>query len=606
MDERRSNVTPNLYDSGLRLEWPELLRRSLWFGILTALGQTALVLLARAFTRRLIHITNDIVWVGPVANVALYTILGVILYAFTRRTPLRTASALVSGVFLFTGVIGVLLQVPGLHPYAAFALAAGLSVEGGRQSSRHANALAGLVRTTLPWLAALSVALAAGYPAWQAVSARAWEAAPTTAPAGAPNVLLIVLDTVRASSLDLHGATRATAPRLRTFAQSGVVFDNALSTAPWTLPSHASMFTGRLPKDVSADWQTPLDGQHTTLADALRSRGYATVANVANLLYATTPTGLNRGFTRYWDFPVALPTFMQQSWLVRPVVMQARSRLDETDLMVRKSGAEVTDRFLAWVGERPQRPFFAFLNYFDAHAPYVPPPPYDTMFGKGGPMPDVLRRRQWSPDEIQRSLDAYEGSIAFMDAQLGRLFDELKRQGVLDNTIVIVTSDHGEQFGEHGLFDHANSLYRAVLHVPLVISYPGRVPAGLTVETPVSLVDLASTVLDLTGTASGAPAPLPGRTLASHWDGAPPAAGTPVFAEVSQGINTAAWLPVSRGRMTSVVMNGWHYIRNGDGTEELYDFAHDPAEAENRATDTSVAGALEAARAAVVTTLARP
>ncbi len=142
--------------------------------------------------------------------------------------------------------------------------------------------------------------------------------------------------------------------------------------------------------------------------------------------------------------------------------------------------------------------------------------------------------------------------------------------------------------------------------MPLVISYPGRVPAGLTVETPVSLVDLASTVLDLTGTAAGAPAPLPGRTLASHWDGAPPAAGTPVFAEVSQGINTAAWLPVSRGRMTSVVMNGWHYIRNGDGTEELYDFAHDPAEAENRATDTSVAGALEAARAAVVTTLARP
>jgi len=606
VDERRSTVTPNLYDSGRRLEWSELLRRSLWFGILTALGQIALVLFARAFTRRLIHITNDIVWVGPVANVALYTILGVILYALTRRAPRPTASALVSGVFLFTGVIGVLLQVPGLHPYAAFALAAGLSVEGGRQSSRHADALAGLVRTTLPWLAALSLALAAGYPAWKAVSARAWEAAPTAAPAGAPNVLLIVLDTVRASSLDLYGATRATAPRLRTFAQSGVVFDNALSTAPWTLPSHASIFTGRLPKDVSADWQTPLDRQHATLADVLRSRGYATVANVANLLYATTPTGLNRGFTRYWDFPVALPTFMQQSWLVRPVVAQVRSSLDETDMMVRKSGAEVTDTFLAWVGHRPQRPFFAFLNYFDAHAPYVPPPPYDTMFGKGGPMPDVLRRRQWSPDEIQRSLDAYEGSIAFVDTQLGRLFDELKRQGVLENTIVIVTSDHGEQFGEHGLFDHANSLYRAVLHVPLVISYPGTVPAGLRVEAPVSLVDLASTVLDLTGTADGAPAPLPGRTLASHWGGTPSATGTPVFAEVSKGINTAPWLPVSRGRMTSVLMNGWHYVRNGDGTEELYDFAHDPAEAENRATDTSVAGALEAARAAVATTLARP
>lgn len=599
---RESTQQPTAAPLGLGdvLDW------AIWFGALTALGQTAAVTAVRTFTTRTVFITRDIVWRAPVANIVLYAVLGAVLVALMRRASRATALGLLAGLFVFVAVVGPVLQLPRLHPYAALLLAAGVAVQAAR-FARERHLWTGLaIRRTMPWVAVPCALLAAGYLVTREVGVRRAEAGLPQARAQAPNVLLIVLDTVRARSLSLYGYERPTSPRLDAFARTGVRFDNAMAPAPWTLPTHASLFSGRLPKELTADWRSPLDRTHATLAEVLQQRGYMTVGDVANLLYTTSSTGLDRGFLRYSDFPLSTATFMEQSWLVRPLVGEVRRNLNAEDMMVRKSGAEVTDRFLAWVGERPQRPFFAFLNYFDAHAPYVPPPPYDTMFGKGGPMPDVLRRRQWSPDEIQRSLDAYEGSIAFMDAQLGRLFDELKRQGVLDNTIVIVTSDHGEQFGEHGLFDHANSLYRAVLHVPLVISYPGRVPAGLTVETPVSLVDLASTVLDLTGTAAGAPAPLPGRTLASHWDGAPPAAGTPVFAEVSQGINTAAWLPVSRGRMTSVVMNGWHYIRNGDGTEELYDFAHDPAEAENRATDTSVAGALEAARAAVVTTLARP
>src|SRR5262249_3466064 len=145
---------------------------------------------------------------------------------------------------------------------------------------------------------------------------------------------------------------------------------------------------------------------------------------------------------------------------------------------------------------RPQKPFFAFLNYFDAHGPYLPPPPFNRKFGDGGPQPDLMVRRTWSPQEIQRSIDAYDGALSYLDEQLGILLDKLKNQHLLENTLIVVTSDHGEQFGEHGLFDHANSLYRPLLHVPLVISYPPRVPASIRISHPVTLVNLPSTILD--------------------------------------------------------------------------------------------------------------
>ena len=226
-------------------------------------------------------------------------------------------------------------------------------------------------------------------------------------------------------------------------------------------------------------------------------------------------------------------------------------------------------------------------------------------FGPGGPLPDITVRRTWNAQQIQRSMDAYDGAVAYVDDQLGRLLDNLKGQGLLDNTIVVVTSDHGEQFGEHGLFDHANSLYRPLLHVPLVLSFPPRLPAGTRVRQPVSLVDLAATILDLIPAAGGPT--LPGQSLAPHWD---PESASRIqerflFAEVSKGINLPAWVPVSKGRMLSVVVDGMHYIRNGDGTEEFYDFDRDLAESENLAARPDAQAKLAAARKAVDAALKR-
>jgi arylsulfatase A-like enzyme len=264
--------------------------------------------------------------------------------------------------------------------------------------------------------------------------------------------------------------------------------------------------------------------------------------------------------------------------------------------LIHKSARAITDRFLEWQADARARPFFAFLNYFDAHAPYLPP---DSLIGRFGPprggraLDDLSSRAQWTPEEIDRERAAYEASLASIDHQLGRLFDALEARGIADNTIVVVTGDHGEQFGEHGLMDHGNSLYRPLLEVPLVVRFPGSVPAELRVARPVSLRDVASTLADL---ADVEPAPFPGTSLAALWSQQP----TPVsevFAEVRAGIRTVPWVPLARGRMSSVVIDGFHFIENGDRSVELFDLERDPHELVNLADSSKAAGALQKSRA---------
>ena len=177
---------------------------------------------------------------------------------------------------------------------------------------------------------------------------------------------------------------------------------------------------------------------------------------------------------------------------------------------------------------------------------------------------------------------AYDGCLAFLDQQVGQLLDDFQDRGLLENTLVIVTADHGEQFGEHGLIGHGNSLYLPLIHVPLVVSLPGRVPAGRRVPDAVSLADLPATVLDLLRV-SGRPT-FPGTSLARCWEsreGRPAPPGSPIVSEVGAGINTPEHEPVTRGSMQSPILGDYHYILNGDGVEELYDWHRDPGERED-------------------------
>jgi len=191
-----------------------------------------------------------------------------------------------------------------------------------------------------------------------------------------------------------------------------------------------------------------------------------------------------------------------------------------------------------------------------------------------------------SPEEIRAEFDAYEGAIAYLDCQLGLLFRELERRGILEDSLVIVTSDHGEEFGEHGVFDHGQSLYLPSLLVPLLISFPSCMPVGKRIEVPVSLRDIPATVLELVGL--GAYNSPPGRSLARYWGGSAETSiplGDVLLSETEHDPTGQAWYPAMKGDIKSLVFEGMHYIKNvGDGREELYDVVGDPWETRDLAS----------------------
>ena len=567
------------------------MRTALFFAAVTGLTQAFVIFAYRWATGRMVQVSDDVVWMAPLANAALFGLAAVFLSVATRRLTRPAALGITWSVFVFLAGLGPALLTQRLHPVASLLLLAGLAIQAGRLVRQRADRIDALIRRSLPAVIAVTVIAGLAQAGVREFKARRAEAALPSVSATAPNVVFIVLDTVRAASLSLYGYERGTSSHLDEFATSGTVFEHALATSSWTLPSHGSMFTGRLPHELSADWLTPLDRTHQTLAESLAAQGYATAGFVANVLYATEASGLNRGFTRYSDYPPSLATVIRQSLLVRPLVNRVRDALGHTDPLVKKTAGAVTNEFSTWLDVRDSpKPFFAFLNYFDAHEPYRSPPQFHPT---GGKTPDISKRRSWSPQEIQQSRDAYDSAITYVDEEVSNVISHLSQRNLLDNTLIVITSDHGEQFGEHGLFDHGNSLYRAALEVPLVIRLPGKVPAGLRVREPVSLVDLPATVIALTGASGGGQ--LPGRSLDRLWI-LPSAPSMPVISEISKGINLPPWVPISKGPMQSIVLDGVHYILNGDGSEELYDFDHDPAEAQNLIGRPEMAGKIDAVR----------
>jgi arylsulfatase A-like enzyme len=282
---------------------------------------------------------------------------------------------------------------------------------------------------------------------------------------------------------------------------------------------------------------------------------------------------------------------------IRPL----RRLVGTQDNLGRKRAPVIGAAFLDWLDRHPGRPFFAFLNYYDAHRPYLPPEPFASRFRTPGvPLhARVLKENGGDPDppaeRIQGAIDAYDGSIAWLDAELARLFDSLAARGMLQNTIVILTADHGEEFLEHGMWDHGNSLYLPSVHVPLVVSWPGRVAAGSVVRDPVSIRDVPATVVSLT---RGTAAPFPGASLLRLMT---PGEGDTAFSDVRRVVRQPEWYPASAGDLTSVVAGQWHFIRNlGTGREELYDLSRDPMEKSDLAAQMEFRGVLSQMRAATV------
>jgi arylsulfatase A-like enzyme len=564
-----------------------LLLFGLGVGVATGFAEAALLLLQKSLTDRILFLSRHLLWMRPLAEGVLFLTLTALLIGLGRRVPRARSFRTVAFLCTFLAAATALFLIPRFHPVARLILAAGIAVPVSAFVDRLLARRGNVVRVVASGLIAVALLIGVWQTAFRASrETRAVAALPEASP-GAPNVLLLILDTVRAKSLGLYGYSKPTTPMLEAFARDGVRFDRAIAPAPWTLPSHATIFTGRQPHELTADWRRPLDGSFPTLAEFLGSRGYATAGFVANMGYCGWESGLDRGFQHYEDQPASVRQFILESSLARWVIdLPLVRRLAGSDEnFVRKTAADVNQSFLSWLDARADssRPFFAFLNYYDAHAPYMPPEPYRSAFATGSPRGGVSPLHRWNsdpfgpvppPDVIRMEREAYEGAIAYLDAEIGRLVDRLAGDGMLENTLVIITSDHGEEFGEHAVFDHGNSLYMEGLHVPLAMRF-ADLPPGAVVERPVSLRDLPATVVDLLGLADDSP--FPGQTLVAEWDARRPEVSRTVLSEVTLAPRLPDWFPVSQGDMQSLVSGRWHFISGGTG-EELYDIASDLAE----------------------------
>jgi arylsulfatase A-like enzyme len=578
---------------------------ALWFGVATGLLEVAIIAIRHAFFQPILEVSRDYLWMTPLAASLVTLVPGLFLSAASWLTG---RNCVVSAIFVgaWVALLNLILYVPGLSRLAAIVLAAGLAASLTRGVASRLDGFILLVRKSLLWLVAIVAVMGVSERGWRATAAARAQSQLPAAATDAPNVLVITLDAVRAANLSLYGYQRPTTPRLAQFAATGVVFDRAISTCPWTLPSHASMFTGRWHHELSADYEVPLDAAFPVLAETFARRGYATGGFVANMRYCGYESGLNRGFVHYRDYRVSLGQIASSSKLCRTILNNFRLRhLVKNDEHLNRKHASVLNReFFNWLSRNESRPFFAFLNYFDAHEPYLPPAPFDTRFGparaRGKHSP--LHHWLWNPalghgDLSQATVDeeraAYDGAIAYLDEQLGVLLDELRSRQRLERTLIVITSDHGEEFGEHRVYDHGNSLYYPSVHVPLVISFPQVVPPGKRVESFVSLRDLPATIRDLLDWNDEAA--YPGDSLVRYWDQSvsDKDEDLTVLSEVNHARGHPDWFPISRGDMRAIVFRGMRYIKNGDGKAELYDVRTDPWEQRDLAGDAEYAATLD-------------
>jgi arylsulfatase A-like enzyme len=591
--------------SGERFSLIDLVLIAISFGIFTGLIEGAgLMLFQRlnwASWGPMIHVSTPILWISPLCDAILFSILTIVVSLSGRFLPrLRTTTVL---MFLLSGLAAYdfLTLTARLYRWSCFLLALGVGVAFTRWASAREDSVLRFARRTVIFAAALWCV------AFIAVRGGSWlkekrqlaglhQASPE-----APNVLVIVVDTLRADHLASYGYARTTSPNIDRLAQQGTLFENAISTCSWSLPSHVSLVTGLYqfqhgetnvqPMKVFASNEPSFRGA-LTLGEAFERRGYRTGAFSANRTWFSHDLGFARGFVHFQDYfhspaDMWVRTLFGREFsriylsrsdhskpkrLLRWLGFDSLLDLDDEGVGanggapgVRKRASEVNREVLQWV-DQDRRPFLVFLNYFDVHEPY------------GGPY------RYPQPWPQKSPIDQYDDGVKYVDDSIGMLMSDLEKRGLVTNTIVVITSDHGEGLWQHGLPTHGEALYREQIHVPLIFWYPGHVPGGRRVSANVTNAAIPATLMTIVEADENQ---FQGPALNALWE---QSGGAPPWPNPLSELAQDKYLPkqnrqpetkvptASTGSMQSLIEGKWQLIEHSKSGAQLYDWSKDPGE----------------------------
>lgn len=612
---------PNLEVASTSVPLGALFSIAVWFAIVAGFGEgLGLLLFQRINWRqwaRVMHVSKEILWISPVVDLCFFLLIGLAVALGSRISRRIPAVRVLVFLLVFLTVYDWLMLTGHFYRRAALLFALGVAVAFGRWFRQHESATVRAWRRSALGLAAAVIVAIIGIQSGKWINENNAVSSLPTATPGSPNILVIVVDTLRADHLSSYGYSRATSPNIDRFARSGVLFENAIAPSSWSLPSHASLVTGRAVHEHGMGNVQPmpwlgwgnsgLNGL-PTLGEALQKQGYRTGAFSANRIYFTSNVGLGRGFIHFEDYFDSVGDSFVRTQFGREFARLYMNRSAKSKFTrafryfglsawldkdsegsgdyggiygIRKRADEVNRETLRWVARDRQHPFFAFLNYLDVH------------FGYGGPA--GYPKPAWDKGT---TIDEYDAGVKYTDDFIGQLLHGLDSMGVLKNTIVIITSDHGESLGDHGLSFHGAALYWELVHVPLVVSYPnqsypnqsfpGHVPQGVRVQQPVANAAIANTVLSLVGAKQN---PFPGPSLAALWGPSAPQNSPNVVSELPQTNTIVAAdqamqgkIPIAtNGWMTSVISPQWQLIRHEKLGDQIYNWKADPGELTNLA-----------------------
>ena len=457
-----------------------------------------------------------------------------------------------------------------------------------------------------------------------------------------PNVIILLVDSARAQNMSCYGYERPTTPHLERLSEEATVYEHAYTTATWTLPTHASLFTGLYPAGHGVDLNNHLNvlSQHSTLAEIFQRAEYRTCCVTYNP-WINNITGLSRGFDTLIEPWRNSDTLLMRAFAPYHITKEVLSASDDKRKVFRSYAHTIRDKMLkaiytvsprfkfsfdtgaermnknilSWIDKSlsDESPFFLFANYMDVHKPYLPPHSFLSRFSDFS-IRYLARLKQDAVGILTGEVDVnneyfaalrslYDGLLAYIDVKIGELQRGLADRGLLDNTVFIIVSDHGDHLGEHhNFFGHGMYLYNPVIHIPLIIRYPRRFKGGARVQAPVQIVDIFPTLMEITGLEASAPGHLQGVSLLSssglnrsriaYFEQAP----YPSIIRVLRERKLDQFAENFSFSQQAILTGKQKYISWSNGHEELYDLDSDPYEQKNLTTATGIESTLDTYR----------